>query len=222
MTRLTLLWSVVLLSSCSTKKELVEVKSIDSTILHVDTTTVLGEHYKAIFRTDNMLYVTKANGDTVLKESNLVPDFEFSDFNGDGHRDLLISYISNIPVKDLFLFDIHERNFKKVEGFSNYPESKPITGTPYFYSYHRSGCADMNWDSDLFYIDQFKTNLIGNISGKQCEGEKIGILITRIDGEAKKLIDTFPIEAIDNYPENKWGFVKEYWTKNYNKFNGSQ
>ncbi len=197
---------------------MIEVNSMDSTILRIDTTTILGEHYKVIYRTDNMLYVTKANGDTVLKESNLFGDFEFSDFNGDGHSDLLINYVSNIPIKDLFLFDINKQNFKRVEGFSNYPESKPIIGTPYFYSYHRSGCADMNWDSDLFYIDQFKTNLIGNISGKQCEGEKFGIIITRIDGEARKLIDTFAIEAIENYQENKWGFIKKYWTENYTKF----
>ncbi len=79
-TRLTLLWSVVLLSSCSAKKELIEVKSIDSTILYADTTTVLGEHYRATFTSDNILSISKTNGDTVLKESNLFGDFEFSEF----------------------------------------------------------------------------------------------------------------------------------------------
>lgn len=80
----------------------------------------------------------------------------------------------------------------------------------------------MNWDSDLFYIDQFSTYCIGNISGRQCDGDKFGIYINRIDGDSKKLIETLPIETIDNYPDNKWGLIKEYWARNYNKFESGQ
>ena len=213
------------LISCDFKskdKESLTSEHIDSTILHVDTTTVLGEYYKAIFRTDNILYVTNSNGDTILKEADLFQNFEFKDFNGDGNNDLMINYISNIPIKDLFLFDIETMKFRKVKDFSEYPESEPITGTKYYYYYHRSGCADMNWDSDLFYIDQFSTYRIGNISGRQCDGDKFGIYINRIDGDSMKLIETLPIETIDNYPDNKRGLIKKYWEKNYNRFDSGQ
>jgi hypothetical protein len=213
------------LLSCDFKNknnESLTIDDIDSTILYVDTTTVLGEHYKAIFRTDNVLYVTKSNGDTILKESDLFQNFEFKDFNNDGHNDLMISYISNNPIQDLFLFDTDKMDFKKVKDFSNYLESKPITGTKYYYSYHRSGCADMNWDSDLFYLDQFSTICIGNISGRQCDGDKFGIYINLIDGDSKRLIEVLPIETIESYPDTKWGLIKEYWTRNYNKFEKGQ
>jgi hypothetical protein len=209
------------LISCDFKsktQETLVVVDNDTTILHTDTTTILGEKYKAVFRTVRFLYVIKSNRDTVLKEPDLFYQFEFIDFNQDGNKDLLISYVSNIPVKDLLLFDSVGKKFKKVKNFTKYPEPEPITGTRYYYSYHRMGCADMNWDSDLFYIDNFDTHCVGNISGRQCEGEKPGIFINQVTGDSRKLIETLSIETIDKYSNGKQGLIKEYWTKNYDKF----
>jgi len=129
--------------------------------------------------------------------------------------------MANVPgIADLIVYDIKNQKFVQVENFSKFPDSRPITETKYFYSYHRSGCADMDWDSDLFYIENFKTIKIGNISGRECENTivKDGIYIYSITGENKKLIKTMPIGTINKYKDYKWGFIKDYWSKNYKLF----
>ena len=79
----------------------------------------------------------------------------------------------------------------------------------------------MNWDSDLFYIDNFKAIRIGNIAGRQCDnrdGEKDAVYIHKVYGDKEKLFKTLPIDTIGKYKDFKWGFIKEYWTKNYKLF----
>gem|GEM_PF-5245252 len=50
-----------------------------------------------------------------------------------------------------FLSPLH-KNSKGSGTLITSPPPQRINGTHYFYSYHKSGCADMDWDSDLFYI----------------------------------------------------------------------
>ncbi|MDZ4751686.1 MAG: hypothetical protein SGI87_08745 [Flavobacteriales bacterium] len=103
------------------------------------------------------------------------PNFEFEDFNGERLKDIRVHCVSNTPsVQNLLLFDPRIDNFVEVADFYRYPAPEAIVVTKYFYSYHKSGCADMNWDSDLFYIENFKTVCSGNISGKWCEREEKG------------------------------------------------
>jgi hypothetical protein len=194
---------------------------IDSTIVYADSAKIKGEFYIAFYKTDDVLYVVNSKGDTVLKASDLYSNFEFDDFNADGFKDIRIHYMSNVPVvQDLLLFDKTERKFKLVDDFSSFPDPNPIKGTKYYYSYHRSGCADMNWDSDLFYLASFKAIRIGNISGYECENRDIknGIYIRKIKGDQKTLQKTIPINILEKYKDYKWGFIKDYWTKNYKRF----
>lgn len=194
---------------------------IDTTLLHVDTAKILGEAYTAIYKTNDTLYVLNSKTDTILKVPDLHPNFEFDDFNGDGFKDIRIHYMSNVPaIQDLLLFDRSKRNFKLVDNFSRFPDPNPIKGTKYYYSYHRSGCADMNWDSDLFYIENFNAIRIGNIAGYECENRDVkdGIYIHKIKGNKEILFRELPITTIEKYEEYKWGFIKDYWTKNYKLF----
>jgi hypothetical protein len=78
----------------------------------------------------------------------------------------------------------------------------------------------MNWMSNLFYIEDFTAIRIGNIAGYECEnqGIKDGIYIYQTRGEEKKLIEQKPIQTIERFKSYKWGFIRDYWTKNYRQF----
>jgi hypothetical protein len=193
---------------------------IDSTILNMDTTTIDGIHYKAIFKTDDYFYILDSKENIVFKSNKYYRFFEFIDFNNDGRKDLIFSYIGNNPIQDLIMYDVKYKEFTPVKDFSNYPEPIKIKETKYYYSYHRSGCADMNWDSDLFYISDFKAIQLGSLSGRECNNEeqKDGIYIYKIKGDKKTLYKTLNIATIHKFKDDKWGFIKDFWTNNYMNF----
>ncbi len=190
-------------------------------ILWSDTTEILGVTYFAYYLDTDSFVIINQDKDTVFADNELYPAFEFEDFDKDGYDDIIVHYMSNTPsVQDLILFDVTSISFRRVENFSSYPEPIKILNTKYYYSYHRSGCADMNWDSDLFYIKDFKTVRIGNISGRQCNDRDVkdGIYIHKVQGDKETIYTSLPIEILGNYKDYKWGFIKEYWTLNYTKF----
>jgi hypothetical protein len=221
MNRLTIIFLLGLLA-CNPKGKgdnpVADQSSIDSAILITDSTTILGERYFGFGTKGPKVIVLNSKGDTVLNQTDLYFEFEFQDFNGDSLDDIVVHRLSNVPaIQDLLLFDKAKKSFLIVNGFDKFPDSKPIHGTDYFYSYHRSGCADNFWDSDLFYIDKFETHLLGNISGNECEGEK-GIVVSRVVNGKEKIVDKFPVDVLEKYDDHKWGFIADYWAKNYFKF----
>ena len=97
-------------------------------------------------------------------------NIEFVDLNKDNNSDILVSYIGNNPTNDLYLFDPTNNIFRNLEGFIKYPDAVQLKAYPkFYYSYHRAGCADLDWVSDLFKIENFKTIQIGRIYGMSCE-----------------------------------------------------
>ncbi|NRS90343.1 hypothetical protein HNQ02_003283 [Flavobacterium sp. 7E] len=208
-------------SKITATKLIIQPLKTDSTIIHKDSVVILGDFYKAIYKSDDFLYVTNSQGDTIVKESYLHPNFEFDDFNNDNLKDIRIHYMGNgAAVQNLLLFDKYKKTFILVKDFSNFPDPLPIKGTKYYYSYHRSGCADMNWGSDLFYIDNYKTICIGNVTGYMCDekDEKYGIYIYKIIAKKEVFIKKLPISTLGKYKDWKWGFIKEYWNTNFMKF----
>ncbi len=163
-----------------------------------------------------------AKGDTLIKRVDGFEGAEFIDFNGDGYKDIILRYVTNVPgISDLLIYVPSKKIFKEVKNFSEFPAPEKIKGTNYYYSYQRSGCADMDWDSDLFYIKNLKAIRIGNISGRQCEPKgdpNNGIYIHKIHDDKKQLFKTLPIETISKYKDLKWGFIKSYWKKNFRSF----
>ncbi|MBF03965.1 MAG: hypothetical protein CMP76_11780, partial [Flavobacterium sp.] len=135
-----------------------------------------------------------------------------------GFEDIQLNYLFNDPgVDDLLLYDTNNANFQLVKNFDNFPSAIKIKDSDYYYSYHRSGCADANWDSDLFYIQNFECFKIGNISGRGCVGvERNGIIISKIKDDKKIELEYIKREA--EYYEDKWEFIENYWKKNYKKF----
>jgi len=151
---------------------------------------------------------------------------DFPDFNNDGYADILIDYLGNNSTYFLYLFDPITKHFKSIDGYMKYPDAVQLkANSKYYYSYHRAGCADMNWVSDLFKIVNFKIIQVGHIYGKGCEFEVkenpqvIEIYKVTNNNEKKgKLIKKLPYLKYIGDSGDKWDFIKSYWNKNFQKF----
>ena len=192
------------------------------------TANVDGVNYKAILYGDQSISI-KDGTKTVFRarRADLYLTFEpffkmeFKDFNGDGYPDLLVEYRSNVPGKcDLMLYDKLTKKFVQVNGFPEYPTSEKIVNTPFFYSYRKSGCADLDWNSDLYKIINFKIVVAANMEGRGCEnsGEALGIYLYKLVGKKQHLANKLPITELNTYKGNKQEFIDNYWKANYSKF----
>lgn len=166
----------------------------------------------------DLFTLKSSTGDILYKNDNNPSEYLLTDFNEDGYLDIELHFMTNVPgINELLIFDPEFKSFKEIENFSSFPSSLKIKGTDLFYSYHRSGCADANWDSDLFYFKENIAIKIGNIHAIECDNENDnGIYIYKVNGENKKQIKLIPIEKKDF--DNKWDFIEKYWTENYTEF----
>ena len=153
-------------------------------------------------------------------------NLEFRDLNNDGYRDIMLTYRGNNATYFLYLFDPPTNKFKKIEGFEKYPAAVQLKSNPkLYYSYHRAGCADWNWVSDLFTIKNYKAIQLGHIYGQGCdadvkeEPQEIRIYKVPNNNEDKeKLVEKWPYsKAVESFGD-KWDFIEGYWNKNYGKF----
>lgn len=198
-----------------------------------DTSFVINKQtFKIITQEINSDQVSLAiyRGSKVIKidtlDSGGLSYLKFPDFNNDGNKDIMLTYVGNNSTYYLYLFDKSTNVFKFVEGFDRFPASQQLKTNPkYYYSYHRAGCADLNWVSDSFYIKNFKSIHIGHIYGKGCDADlkeeaQIIEVYKVIDNNSdnEKLFEKLPYKK--NVPEfgDKWDFIQQYWQKNYSKF----
>ena len=219
---------ILLVLSCSPSNERNISKEIKrpipesiapDSILNSVIDTVAGHRF-AITSTKNGVFIENNKGKLIYKDDTYSPFQEFIDFNGDGHKDILIEYMTNVPgIKDLLLYDKAEKTFKKVIDLQDYPSAVRIKQSKYYYSYHRSGCADSNWDSDLFYIEDYRTVKIGSISGRNCENSGIddGIYIYSLKNGRKMQVQKLPISILRKHAD-KWEFIAKYWAQNLKRF----
>jgi hypothetical protein len=196
--------------------------SFDTTLVINKTTFIIKSN-----ELTNDLSLLTANGKFL--DSIYVPGVlgtGFVDLNKDNYPDLLVSYIGNNPTEDLYLFDPADNGFKKLVGFIKYSAGVQLESHPsFYYSYHRAGCADENWVSDLFKIENFTTIQLGHIYGKGCEYEieknpqEIEIYRDLDNDKGKaKLIAKLPYTKNINDSFDKWAFIEKYWNENYNRF----
>jgi hypothetical protein len=182
------------------------------------TALINGKRYIGHFDYSNF-YVLNSKQDTILNFSNEnLVGFEFKDFNKDGNQDIFLEWGGNMPDRySLYVFVSLTGGFKELQHFSDFPSAASIKGTKYYYSYYRAGCADNAWGSHLFYVKNYKAIKVGNIKGEGC-GIKDGIYIYKVSGDMKELVKTLPLNTIEKYKDYKWGFIKQFWTKNYSSF----
>lgn len=198
-----------------------------------DTTLVINKmtiqiKTKAI-NNDLLLLTSTCGAQTTLIdtiESRGLAYIKYPDFNKDGNPDILMDFFGNNSTYSLYLFDPTKRKFIEIENYASFPDAIHLKTNPkYYYSYHRAGCADMNWVSDLFTIQDFKIIQLGHIDGQGCNFEvkenpqllKI-YKVTNNDEENEKLIEELPyLKLIPEYGD-KWYFIENYWNNNYAKF----
>lgn len=151
--------------------------------------------------------------------------FKFPDFDLDGNSDLLFDYIGNNSTYVLYLFDSSSNTFKEIKDYYQFPDAIHLKSNPnYYYSYHRAGCADMNWESDLFQIIDFKITHLANIYGQGCDFDTeqnpqvLEIYKIQADNKTKELKER--LQYKDCIPEfdDKWNFIEKYWNSNYQEF----
>ena len=145
---------------------------------------------------------------------------EYVDFDKDGNTDILIDYIGNNSTYFLFLFDQNSNSFKAIDHYSSFPDAVHLKANPkFYYSYHRAGCADENWESDLFQIINFKIVHLGNIDGHGCEIDNLrSINIYKVSEKNNKLIDSLNYSSVIKDSIDKWAFIEKYWNRNYKTF----
>lgn len=173
------------------------------------------------FKEENLnfsLIILNEKFDTIYKHNDFIDEYKITDFNNDGYQDIELDYITNVPgIVDVLLFDLASGKFQIIEELGNYPSPIKIKKSEYYYSYERAGCADYNWESNLFYISNYKCVKIGNITGKGCGYEKRnGIFINKIVDN--KEVEINWIKRDTGYYDDKWEFIEKYWTKNHLKF----
>jgi len=187
----------------------------------------LGAHFKFTFRyskdqSDDTIICLK-NGKRIFQDTvdgyGPTVEFGFRDFNQDGMKDFISTSCGNTCISVLYFFDSISKSFRRVNGFSDFPEALKIRGIKnLYYSYHHSGCADADWDSDLFTIWNFSCIHLANIHGLGCDDEEQMVVVSKINPNKKVLIVKLPIEVLDDFKDYKWGFIAEYWKKNWRKF----
>lgn len=178
--------------------------------------------------TDRLTLNIKTDGrvtsiDTIIT-SGLI-DMRFTDINNDKIPELLIVHGGNNFAYELYMIDPNTKTYQLIDQFDLYPEAKQLdTDKNCYYSYHRAGCADMVWISDLFKIVNNKTVLLARIEGECCgseSGQQDRIVVLKKYPDKFVETDSFICSIIEKYDDTKWGFIKDYWTKNIKKYNNT-
>ena len=174
--------------------------------------------------------VLKIRRDGLLKTADTLSsgglmDMPFVDINSDGVPDLLVIHGGNNFQYELYMLNKATLAYQYIDDFDLFPEAVEIKTDPgYYYSYHRAGCADMVWVSDLFTIKNSKAILLGRIQGDCCGADDLlnsEIKISNHAAEDTSLVKVFDCSVIDDYADYKWGFIKWYWTSNSLNFHTS-
>jgi len=237
MTRLSILF-LIIMTACNPKLDdkVIVKKQIDgltlksniqlqeTTTIHQDTITINNQHYIQISKDERFNCLLSMQGDTIIKSQNYYFKSKFLDIDEDGYKDIRVFAFSNTPNQcDNYLFDKKLKTFKLIENCNL--DIQKIKGTNFFYSYNSAGCADMNWESYLSKIENYKIVDYGYIYGQGCDFEvennpqvieiyKIG----NSDTYEKKLLKKLPY--LKNIPEfeAKWSFIDKYWAQNFKTF----
>jgi hypothetical protein len=198
----------------------------------MDTTIIINKSHFSIqtkeFNHESVLLIINKEGKNISVDTleNAIFEIEILDFNKDKYPDIFFSYVGNNLTSFLYLFNPHTKRFKNVEDFLDYPDALPVKSSPnLYYSYHRAGCADLIWVSDLFKIENYKAVHLGQIYGDACQAEpgeesfyiKIYKVISR-QTDGLKLIQKLSHSVTSRYKDIKWGFIKHYWNSNFKKF----
>lgn len=188
-------------------------------IVHADSAIVDGQLYSAFYTNKDEFCLLNAKGKTVFQSHGLTENFLFEDFNRDGFKDIKVKQLSVMgDMFDLILYDKNDSSFHRVDGFSDYTNSRRIGNTKYLYSFMSPNWTREDWFSCLYYVENFKTIKIGEIerwAGEDSVKMK-GIYIRISKSDRDSLINKLPLAAIPE--DGDYSFISQYWKRNYKKF----
>jgi hypothetical protein len=192
----------------------------DSEVIEIDTLIINGLEYIQTFKSSRFTSLLTIKGDTIINAKDYYFKIDTIDINEDSYKDIRVYFMSNNPYEcDNYLFNEKLKTFKYIENATL--GIQHIKGTKNYYSYNSCGCADMNWESYLSKIENYKLINYGYINGKGCEGEQKVIEIYRIynsNSEEKILVKKLPYRKYINKFRNKWTFLDNYWKQNFKNF----
>lgn len=185
----------------------------------LDTLVVVRDTYFMYRYYSGLTVVFDMDNSIIDRDSNYIQNWGTEDFNGDGFSDIRYSYSMNTPGVDrLLLFIPKSKTFEEVPNFIDFASAKKVGETGFYYSYRKAGCADQNWISKLFIIDELQCVEKGWIHGRGCSEKygPTGIYTYRTLGVTRVPVDTF-LRPQGHY-EDKWEFIEEYWMERYTEF----
>jgi hypothetical protein len=196
------------------KKYPIQKDSIDTIVLN---------KAKIIRRIDkkwnHFLCLTTLEGDTIVSYEEDYFKEKFLDINEDGYKDIRVFIRNHIyNLCDNYFFDKETKTYKYIENPEAELNIKKIKGKNLYYSYNIAGCADYDWESHLYLINDYKATVIGYMITRNCENDRSSIKIYKGKGENQKLIQQFPVKNQTKTNDNKFKFLKNYWLSNYHKF----
>lgn len=188
-----------------------------------DTVSLNSHYFIQTYQNGNFNCLLSIEGDTIIASQNYYSNIAYLDIDEDGCDDIRVFIFSNMPNDCItYLFDKKSESFKLLQNC--HLDIKKIEKTSLFYSYNAAGCADMDWESHLSKINNFKLFPIGYIRGQGCDFDTINnpqtIEIYKIlqPNDIEMKIEELPY--LENIPqfEDKWDFIENYWSKNYELF----
>lgn len=221
--RYLILSAVLLVISCAPKSRFPQVGTV-----FLDTTfTNHGISFKltAISNSDTTALLKFRSGVTertvdTLDQPTAISYIKIIDFDKNGSSDILLDYIGNNPTYYLYLYDSMNSSFRNIDNYMSFPEGQQLeTNKQLYYSYHRAGCADFSWVSDLFAVRDFKIVHFAHLYAEGCEGEHQNISVYKVidnNSDSTTLLETLPYSAEQN--DLKGDIIKTYWNENYAKF----
>jgi hypothetical protein len=219
---------LIILTACISKSAESSTSQINqcqnSIDISIDTLKINDQIFIQTLKDSNFNCLLSLHGDTIIKSEEYYFYAEVLDIDEDGYKDIRVFIFSNKPNKcDNYLFDKRLKTFKKLENSDL--DIQKIKGTGFFYSYNSAGCADMNWESHLSKIENYKLVDYGYIYGQGCDFD-IEINPQVIEIYTVGYLDTSEIDLVKKLPYqkhikefgDKWDFIKNYWKRHYKKF----
>jgi len=195
-----------------------EKKSVEEIVFENDTLNWDIRIVRTRDRDTKRVYcITTIYGDTIVPFSDNYRLIDLYDIDQDGHIDIQFFFNNNEYNQcETYLYDKVNKVFRLLENCKVAPYK--INKTDFYYTYMPTGCANNNWESYLYKLEDFQLIPYGRIDGRGC-GKKRMIYIYRITGEEEILKKKYRYEkAIAKIGgSSRLDFYRNYWRANYLK-----
>lgn len=193
-------------------------------INRIDTTVIADQTFVVYQSSNDTLTIINLESKEEQRFQTPFPSFSIEDFNGDKLDDIVISTISNISgIIQLLLFNNDKGNFKWIQDIFKFPNARRISDSNLYYSYSRNGCADENWKSFLFRIEDFEITEIEELRVVGCEYNQAehGMFLKTFVDESSEFNKIGGLDLMGEL--SKWEFIAEFWplrirNMNYDKY----